>query len=140
MNDGRIMFNCIPWAGNILVQGNNIFLKLLADSLDSVSDKTLSQHYDEKFLTMSDRIDIVVLDIRESEVCVDPSWASEYTEDSFFFRFHGVSQLTLSRRIAFEIGDRVRAGMNNISGISKENIHALYAFSRVVQNCCSNCS
>lgn len=135
MNEVRIFFNCIPWAGNVLVQGNNSFFKLLADCLDSVSDKTLSKHYDENCLTISDKVDIVVLDIRESNACVDPSWASEYTEDSFFFRFHGVNQLTVSRRIAFEIGDKVRAGMNKISGISKENTNALYAFSRVIQNC-----
>jgi len=135
MNEGRIVFNCIHWSGNVLVQGNKSFFNLLANCLDSVSNKTLSEHYEENSLTMSDKIDIVVLDIRESDSCVDPSWASEYTEDSFFFRFHGVNQLTVSRRIAFEIGDRIRAGMNNISGVTKENINALYAFSRVIQNC-----
>ena len=135
MNEGRIAFNCIHWSGNVLVQGNKSFFNLLANCLDSVSNKTLSEHYEENSLTMSDKIDIVVLDIRESDSCVDPSWASEYTEDSFFFRFHGVNQLTVSRRITFEIGDRIRAGMNNISGVTKENINALYAFSRVIQNC-----
>ena len=66
MNEGRIVFNCIHWSGNVLVQGNKSFFNLLANCLDSVSNKTLSEHYEENSLTMSDKIDIVVFDIREN--------------------------------------------------------------------------
>lgn len=134
----KVLFNCLPWYGQTLIQGNKSFFMLLSDLLQTVSEKTLELHLSNKTpLTLSDKIEFVLFDIKESFECEDPSWVSEYTEDSMFVRFNGLNQLVISRHIAFEIGERVRAGMNLIcQTVSPDNLNAMYAFSRVVQTAC----
>lgn len=136
----RVVFNCSYWSGMTIVHGNASFFNLMYQILDSICEyKNLND--DEFQLIMKNNrnhascsIYHLMADIDLAQYGKNSTYCSEPEEQEFhYLKFNHINQLTISRSIAFEIGERIRSGLNNIEKISGENYNAMYAFSRVVQ-------
>lgn len=136
----RVVFNCSYWSGMTIVHGNASFFNLMYQILDSICEyKNLND--DEFQLIMKNNrnhascsIYHLMSDIDFANNGKSSNYCSELEEQEFhYFKFNHINQLTITRSIAFEIGERIRSGLNNIEKISGENYNAMYAFSRVVQ-------
>jgi hypothetical protein len=138
----RAVFNCSYWSGMTIVHGNCSFFRILYDTLDTVCEyKDMSDQQYEVFAQKNQNSTSLKINYLKADLdCVTSTKENDYDSfdancsDYLMIKFNSMFQLTISRIVAFEIGERVRVGLNKLQAISTENYKALYAFSRVVQN------
>lgn len=139
--EDRVFFNCSYWNGRTIIQGSQSFFDLLSELLDSVcefnncTDEQLDALYEKTLGTPANAIYNIIHDIESSASSTDNKLFTsnvDILEDWFFFRYKNVFQLIVTKQIAFELGERIRLGLQKVQ-CSQENGRAMWAFSRVVQ-------